>query len=59
MSPTLSIELYLIGKPKTVSSKPVPTPYENNLQPMNEVPVYMSESPKLIPLSSNTSNRGG
>ena len=38
MSPTLSIELYLTGKPNMVSSNPEPIPYENNLHPMNDVP---------------------
>ena len=38
---------------------PEPIPYANNLLPTNDVPTYMSRSPKLIPLLSKTSNNGG
>ena len=38
MSPTLLTELYLNGNPITGSFDPDPMPYENNVQPENEVP---------------------
>ena len=49
---------YNIGKPNTESFVPVPTPYENKVEPMNDVPWYTVESPKLTPLVSNTSKYG-
>ena len=58
ISLTLFIELYFTGNPNTGSSTPEPNAYENNDVPVNDVPWYITGSPKLIPLLSNISNFG-